>query len=221
MRDASDLTAALETLAARDPRLARALRDVGAPEPRVREAGFPSLLRIIVDQQVSTAAGAAIWAKVTDAFGPAPDPAAVAAASDEALTLCGLSRPKRRYAAALAQAVASGAVDVDALTDASDDDVRRALLPLPGIGPWTVDIYLMFALGRPDVWPVGDLALQAACAGLFELPKRPDAATMEVLGEGWRPHRSAVSLLLWRWYGRVLKGKGAAGIPMTDVGKSI
>lgn len=219
MRDADSLSDALALLAERDPRLARALRDVGPPEPRVREAGFGTLLRVIVDQQVSTAAGAAIWAKVTAAYGAAPDPAAIAAATDEALTACGLSKPKRRYAVALAREVAEGRLDVDGLAALPDDDVRRALLPLPGIGPWTVDIYLMFALGRPDVWPVGDLALQAACAGLFELPKRPDAATMEVLGEGWRPWRSAASLLLWRWYGRVLKNRAGAGIPMTESGK--
>lgn len=220
MRDAATLAQALAALAARDPRLARALRDVGPPEPRVRDAGFGSLLRIIVDQQVSTAAGAAIWAKVTAEFGPHPDPAAVARASDGQLTACGLSRPKRRYAVALGEAVASGRLDVAALAALPDDDVRRALLPLPGIGPWSIDIYLMFCLGRPDVWPVGDLALQAACAGLLDLPKRPDAATMEVLGEGWRPWRSAAALLLWRWYGQVLKNRGGAGTPMTNAGKS-
>lgn len=220
MHDPASLAAALDALAERDPRLARALRDVGAPEPRVRDAGFPALLRIIVDQQVSTAAGAAIWAKVTAAYGERPDPAAIAAADDAALTACGLSRPKRRYALALAAEVAEGRLDLDALDALPDDDIRRALLPLPGIGPWSIDIYLMFALGRPDVWPVGDLALQAACAALLELPKRPDAATMEVLGEGWRPWRSAASLLLWRWYGRVLKGRSNAGIPMAQAGKT-
>lgn len=214
LHDPAALAAALADLAARDAAMARALAEAGPPEPRVRPAGFGSLLRIIVDQQVSTASGAAIWARVTARFGPEPAARDVAAVDTDVLAACGLSRPKQRYARALAEAVAAGRLDVDALADRPDADVRAALLPLPGIGPWTVDIYLMFALGRSDVWPAGDLALQAACAGLLDLPARPDARAMEGLAEPWRPWRSAAAVLLWRWYGRVLKGRAGAGTPL-------
>lgn len=214
LHDAETLAAAVADLAARHPALGRAVADVGVPEPRVRSAGFASLLRIIVDQQVSTAAGAAIWARVTERFGADPDPATLAGAPDEALAAAGLSRPKQRYARALATAVAGGMLDLDALAAAPDDAVRAALSPLPGVGPWTVEIYLMFALGRPDVWPAGDLALQAACHGLMDLERRPDARAAARLAEDWRPWRSAAALLLWRWYGRMVRGRNGAGVPL-------
>lgn len=214
LHDPAALTAALDALAARDACLARALDDVGAPEPRMRPAGFGSLLRIIVDQQVSTAAGAAIWARVAERFGAEPDPAALAAAPDADLAGCGLSRPKQRYARALGVAVTEGGLDLDALARQPDAAVREALLPLPGIGPWTIDIYLMFALGRPDVFPAGDLALQAACHGLYGLEARPGPREAEALAEPWRPWRGAAAILLWRWYGLRMKGRAGAGTPL-------
>ncbi|EKV32023.1 DNA-3-methyladenine glycosylase II [Caenispirillum salinarum AK4] len=218
LHDADRLADLLATVAEDCPRVARALAEVGPPAPRVRPAGFGSLLRIIIDQQVSTAAGAAIWDKTVAAFdGAGPTPEAVVAASEETLTACGLSRPKRRYVRALAERIVDGRLDVDALADAPDDAVRAALSPVPGIGPWSIDIYLLFCLGRTDVWPAGDLALQAACHALHDLPARPDAKAMTPLAEAWRPWRGAVALLLWRWYGRMLK-PGGGGVPMAGGG---
>lgn len=214
LHDADRLADLLVTVAESCPRVARALEEVGPPEPRVRPAGFGSLLRIIIDQQVSTAAGAAIWAKTQAAFdGAEPTPEAVAAAAEETLVACGLSRPKRRYVRALAVRIVDGTLDVGALATAPDDAVREALLPVPGIGPWSIDIYLLFCLGRTDIWPAGDLALQAACHALHDLPERPGPKAMEPLAEPWRPWRGAVALLLWRWYGRMLK-PGGGGVPM-------
>lgn len=214
LHDPDRLATVLTEVAEGCPRVARALKDVGPPEPRMRPAGFGSLLRIIIDQQVSTAAGAAIWAKTQDAFGGMePTPQAVARASEETLRICGLSRPKRRYVRALAERITDGTLDLDALATAPDDAVRAALQPIPGLGPWSIDIYLLFCLGRADIWPAGDLALQAACQTLHDLPVRPDPKVMVSLAQSWQPWRGAVALLLWRWYGRKIK-PGGGGVPL-------
>lgn len=199
------LDEALNSLVSRDPRLARALDLTGPPEPRVREGGFAALLHIIAEQQVSVAAGAAIWAKTEATLGTVT-PEAVAAASDDQMKACGLSRPKVRYARALAEAVTSGVLDLDALAGEPDDTViRRHLTALPGIGRWTADIYMMFCLGHPDVWPAGDLALQVAAQRLLDLPDRPDIKAMDAIASHWKPWRSAAALLLWRYY-RAVQG---------------
>lgn len=211
LHDADRLAEVLASVAETCPRVARALADVGPPAPRVRPAGFSSLLRIIIDQQVSTAAGAAIWAKTRAVFDGEPTPAAVAAAPDATLVACGLSRAKQRYVRALAERIVDGSLDVEALAAAPDESVRAALQPIPGLGPWSIDIYLLFCLGRTDIWPAGDLALQVACHGLHDLPARPDPRTMIPLAEPWRPWRGAVALLLWRWYGQKIK---SGGIPL-------
>ncbi len=192
--------AALQGLIARDSRLRRAHDLVGAPEPRARAGGFAALLRIIAEQQVSVAAGAAIWARTEATLGCVTADG-VAAASDETLRACGLSRPKIRYARALARAVVDGTLDLDALAREPDDAaVRRDLTAVPGIGRWTADIYMMFCLGHPDVWPAGDLALQVATQRLLELPERPGPARMDEIALAWRPWRSMAALLLWRYY---------------------
>lgn len=191
---------AIRGLIARDPRLKRAHDLVGTPEPRVRAGGFAALLRIIAEQQVSVAAGAAIWAKTERTLGTVTA-RAVAEADDDTLKACGLSRPKVRYARALAEAVVAGTLDLDALAEEPDDAaIRRALTALPGIGRWTADIYMMFCLGHPDVWPAGDLALQVAVQRLLGLSGRPGIVEMDTIASHWKPWRSTAALLLWRYY---------------------
>jgi len=120
--------------------------------------------------------------------------------AESALCAFGLSKAKARYARLLAEAVEDGTLDLGELDRLDDNAARAALMRVKGIGRWTADIYLMFALGRPDVWPVGDVALAAAAERLLELPARPDHARMEKLAEGWRPWRTAAAVMLWHFY---------------------
>ena len=199
LRDQAGLERLCRDLAARDPDIARALDLGGMPQVRAVRPGFEGLVRLIVDQQVSVAAGTSIWRKLETALG-AVTPEAVAAGS-EGLTACGLSRAKARYALGLAEAVLSGTLDLDSLETQEDDEVRARLIALPGIGPWTAELHLMFALGRSDVFPAGDLVLRAALHDLKALPSRPDIRTAEMLAEPWRPLRSVAALILWRYVG--------------------
>lgn len=185
----------------RDKRISHAIKLAGWPEPRVIGPGFATLIRIIGDQQVSTAAGAAIWAKLKRNAGGRVTAARLLALGEAGLRASGLSGQKARYALGLAEAVAAGTLNLKALEHADDDTVRAELTAYKGVGPWTADIYLMFGMGRPDVWPVGDLALQLAVQLLHELEERPTAKDLAGIGEAWRPYRSSVSLLLWRYYG--------------------
>lgn len=180
--------------------MAGILADHGVPADRARPAGFASLLRAIVGQQVSAAAAAGIWSRVEKHFG-APDAARLHRSRDATLRKLGLSAAKVGYAKGLAAAITSGALDLDALAAAGDADVRARLMAIKGIGPWTAEVYLMFALKRPDVWPAGDLALAAAAERLLGLPQRPTQGELAEIGERWRPHRSGAALLLWHYYG--------------------
>ena len=193
------LDAALKRLARIDPDLRRAVKLCGPLPDRRRPPGYATLLQAIVGQQVSVAAAAAIWQRVNEAG--AHDPARLRAMDDDALKACGLSRPKMRYARALAEAVAAGTLDFDALHAHDDATAIAALSALPGIGRWTAEIYLLFALGRTDVWPAQDLALQAAVQHLKGMRSRPDVKRMDRLAEPWRPHRGVAARLLWRYYG--------------------
>ncbi|MEK9753438.1 MAG: DNA-3-methyladenine glycosylase 2 family protein [Rhodospirillaceae bacterium] len=196
---AARLKRALRALAKRDPVMAKAIDDVGFPEPRDREAGFANLLRIIVCQQVSNEAGAAIWRKLSGRLVDVT-PEKVSRSRETSLCACGLSRPKVRYAKALAQAITREGLDMAALETAPDDEVRAKLTAVTGIGAWTADIYLMFALGRPDVMPGGDLALALAAERMLRLPARPTPVELEALAERWKPHRTAAAVMLWHYY---------------------
>lgn len=189
----------LDDLVRRCRHLRRAFALTGAPPARRRRRGFPALLGIIVNQQISNAAGAAIFARIADAFRPL-SAAAVARAREERLRRLGLSRAKARYALALARAVASGRLDLARVARLADEEARAALMELPGIGRWTADIYLLFVLRRADAWPAGDLALQAAAQHLLGLRARPDAQAMEALADVWRPYRGTAARLLWAYY---------------------
>lgn len=181
-------------LAAREPRFARAL-DLTGPLPlRRRKDGFEPLLSAIVSQQVSVAAADAIWARLKAAR--LTGPRKVAAAADEDLRACGLSRQKARYARALATA----RIDFPALRDAPCEEVIARLVEVPGIGRWTAEIYAMFSLGRADVFAPADLALQEAARLLFDLEARPAERTLRDLAEPWAPWRAVAARLLWAYY---------------------
>ena len=181
-------------LAAADPRLAKAL-DLTGPLPlRRRPDGYAQLLSAIVSQQVSVASANAIWGRLKDAG--MTGPRKVAAASDDDLRACGMSRQKIRYARALAEA----RINYRDLRTAPNEQVISTLIEVPGIGAWTAEIYAMFSLGRADVFAPGDLALQESARVLFELDERPREKTLREMSRAWSPWRSVAARLLWAYY---------------------
>jgi DNA-3-methyladenine glycosylase II len=193
------LAAAVDELAARDPDLAAIVSRHGLPPLWGRDPGFPTLVHIVLEQQVSLASARAAFDRLVAATNPLT-PARFLELSDEQLLAIGFSRQKARYGRALAEAIETGKLDLAALAALDDDDVHRALQAVPGIGPWTSTIYLLMVLGRPDVWPVGDIALAAAVGDVKGLGRRPDPAEMALMGEAWRPWRSVAARLFWHDY---------------------
>ena len=159
VQTAKSLNTALDALAAIEPAFAVALQRAGYPEPRVRDRGYATLLRTIIGQQVSVAAAQSIWNKLEAQIGDLTDPATVAAASDDQLRAAGLSRQKVSYARSLADEVTSGRLDFAQLPE-DDEEAIAQLVKIKGIGRWSAEIYLLFAEGRPDIWPAGDLAVR-------------------------------------------------------------
>lgn len=197
--NAAAIREGLDMIAAQEPAIARALAQAGYPEPRVYQRGYATLLRTIVGQQVSVAAAASVWTKLETLLGiglPAP---VLIAAEFDALRACGLSRQKQGYARSLCELVVSGEIDLDALPQ--DDEAAIAqLVRIKGIGRWSAEIYLLFAEGRPDIWPAGDLAVQAGVHKLLGLNSRPDEKATRLLAESWRPHRGAAAIFTWHCY---------------------
>ena len=183
-----------EWLSRREPRFAEALALTGPLPLRLRPDGFEALLGAIVSQQVSVASARAITARM-EAAGLA-DRAVVAAATEEAMRACGLSRQKIRYA----QALARSDLDFHALRGLDDAGVVARLTALPGIGVWTAEIYAMFSLGRADVFAPGDLALQESARRLFGLEARPKERQLREMALDWSPWRSVAARLLWAYY---------------------
>lgn len=209
--DEDALTRALDALEAADPARIAPLRAVaGRPPLRRRAPGFEGLVAIIVAQQLSVASARAIEARLLARFSPC-EAAGVAAASDETLRGCGLSAPKIRTLRACAQAVVSGALDLDALSGGAAEQAHAMLTAVHGVGPWTADIYLLFCLGHPDAFPAGDLALQEAARIAFGLRRRPDARKLESLAQAWRPFRAVAARLLWSYYA-VAKSREGVGV---------
>jgi DNA-3-methyladenine glycosylase II len=186
-------------LGARDPDLAAVVQRFGLPPLWERSPGFATLLHIILEQQVSLSSAQAAFDRLRVAVDPLT-PTGFLALSDEELLRIGFSRQKARYGRALAAAVRDGTLDLNGLEVKDDAFVAHALESLPGIGPWTSTIYLLMVLGRPDVWPVGDIALATAIADVKGLPTRPTADEMAVLGDAWRPFRSVAARLFWLDY---------------------
>lgn len=181
-----------------EPRFSPAYTQTGALPLRRRKDGFAALFDAIVSQQVSVASANAISKRLKEAG--MTGPRKILASSEEELRALGLSRQKARYARALAEA----RIDYGALRDASSEDVIKTLVAVPGIGPWTAEIYAMFSLGHEDVFAHGDLALQEATRVLFELEARPNEREMRTLAAEWSPHRAVAARLLWAYY-RVIK----------------
>jgi DNA-3-methyladenine glycosylase II len=199
MLDDAALRRGLDHVAAREPAIADALARIGYPAPRQRAPGYETLLRTIVGQQVSVAAAASVWAKLEGALGAGCAPEALLASDHDALRGCGLSRQKQGYARSLAELVTSGALDLHALPD-DDEEAIAALVRIKGIGRWSAEIYLLFAEGRHDIWPAGDLAVQIAIGQLIGLPERPAEKQTREIAEAWRPHRSAMAIMAWHHY---------------------
>ena len=186
-------------LAEADPAIAAILREFGMPTFWRRPAGFATLCLFIVEQQVSLASAKAVFERLNTLLGRVV-PEAVLAAAPEELKSCGLTRQKLRYMEALATDVVTGAIDLTALATLPDAEARARLLSLTGVGPWTADVYLLSALLRPDVWPVGDRALQVGTSEIMGLEDVPTPAELDDLGSAWRPWRSVAARLIWHAY---------------------
>jgi DNA-3-methyladenine glycosylase II len=189
----------LDELATREAAFARALELAGYPEPRIRERGYKTLLRTIVGQQVSVAAASSMWRKLEAELGEDIPPQALLDRDFDALRACGLSRQKQGYARSLCELVVSEDLDLTALP-ADDEEAIAQLIRIKGIGRWSAEIYLLFAEGRPDIWPAGDLAVMAGIGKILGLPERPDEKATRAMANPWRPHRSALAIFTWHCY---------------------
>jgi DNA-3-methyladenine glycosylase II len=196
---AEQLRGSLEALAKREKRIGAAIKATGYPEPRQRDPGYTTLLRTIVGQQVSVAAAASVWNKLEALLGEACAPEKLIAEDFDALRACGLSRQKQGYARSLAELVISGALPLHALP-ADDEEAIAYLTQVKGIGRWSAEIYLLFAEGRGDIWPAGDLAVQEGVKRILGLAERPSEKAIREIAEEWRPHRGAAAILTWHVY---------------------
>ena len=196
--DEKSLPEALAALGELDMDFSRALEEVGPPPLRNRPHGFPTLLRIIVAQQVSLASAQAIWDRLEAACRPLA-PAPLMALGEEGLRKVGFSRQKIRYGLSLAELFASGALDPAALDDMEDEEAIASLTQVKGIGRWSAEVYLLFAMGRPDVFPADDLGLMMGAERLKRLDSRPDAKALRTMAEDWRPWRAVAARMLWHY----------------------
>jgi DNA-3-methyladenine glycosylase II len=199
VRTSSSIKKHVKALAEREPAFARVIEQHGIPEPRTSDPGATTLLRTIVGQQVSVAAARSMWAKLEAAFGSPPDLQLLLAASDEEMRAAGMSRQKSGYIRSLAELVLSGELDLAALPN--DNEEAIALLTrIKGIGRWSAEIYLLFAEGRPDVFPAGDLAVQVELGRLMGLTDKPTEKQLREIAEAWTPYRGAAAVLAWHSY---------------------
>lgn len=194
------LQQALKHLAVSDNDMAKALAEIGPPPPREAPASFMSLLHIIVAQQVSKEAAAAISLRLSAAMGGRRSPAAFLALDDQDLKEVGFSRQKMIYGRDLALAMNDGRISIAKLRGMSDDEAIAALSAIKGIGEWSAEVFLLFSLKRPDIMPAKDLALIVAAQRLKKLPERPKPKELRDLAEIWRPYRSYAARFLWHYY---------------------
>ena len=199
VRTTDSIRTAVAALAAREPAFAGVVERFGIPEPRNSERGAQTLLRTIVGQQVSVAAARSMWAKIEAAFGAPPDLTRLLNASDEELRAAGMSRQKAGYIRSLAELVLTGELDLDTLP-ADDEEAIALLTKIKGIGRWSAEIHLLFAEGRSDVFPAGDLAVLVEIGRLLGLEQKPSEKQLRELAEAWRPHRGAAAILAWHSY---------------------
>ena len=199
VRTKQSIRTAVDALASREPAFAGVIEKFGVPEPRNSVRGAETLLRTIVGQQVSVAAARSMWAKLEAAFGSPPDLAKLLAASDEDLRAAGMSRQKSGYIRSLAQLVLSGELNLEHLPK-DDEEAIELLTKIKGIGRWSAEIYLLFAEGRADVFPAGDLAVMVELGRLMGLDAKPSEKQLRELAEAWRPYRGAAAVLAWHSY---------------------
>ena len=199
VRTAGSIREHVEALASREPAFAKVVEKHGIPEPRTSNRGAETLLRTIVGQQVSVAAARSMWAKLEAAFGSPPDLKKLLKASEEDLRAAGMSRQKSGYIRSLAELVLSGELDLENLP-ADDEEAIALLTKIKGIGRWSAEIYLLFAEGRHDVFPAGDLAVLIEIGRLMGLPDKPTEKQLRELAEAWRPYRGAAAVLAWHSY---------------------
>jgi DNA-3-methyladenine glycosylase II len=204
----ADIDAGLDALCRADRRL-RPVRERAGRVPLRRMApGFASLASIIIAQQVSRASADAILARLNGLMEPLT-PAGILDAADDLFRQAGVSRPKQRTLVAAAHAIAEGRLDLDHAFAMDAEQAAAAMTAVPGIGPWTAECYLLFASGHPDIFPAGDIALQAAVAHAFELAERPKGGELTVIAEPWAPWRGVAARLFWAYYGATGKRDAA------------
>ena len=199
VRTSESLATSLKALAEREQAFAKVLDTHGHPEPRASAPGVETLLRTIVGQQVSVAAARSMWNKLVARFGQPVDLKKLLDASDEEMREAGMSRQKAGYLRSLAGLVLSGELDLARLPE-DDEEAIAQLIKIKGIGRWSAEIYLLFAEGRHDVWPAGDLAVQIEIGKLMGLDGKPTEKQLRELAEKWRPHRGAAAVLAWHSY---------------------
>ena len=196
---AEQMQSDLDALGKIEPAFARVLKVAGYPEPRIRPRGYGTLMRTIVGQQVSVAAAASMWRKFEAFAGEELAVEKILSADFDTLRACGLSRQKQGYMRSLCELVATGALDFEDLP-ADDEEAIAQLMLIKGIGRWSAEIYLLFAEGRGDIWPAGDLAVQAGLHKILGLDARPSEKDIRVLAEAWRPYRGAAAIFTWHCY---------------------
>ncbi|URD59768.1 DNA-3-methyladenine glycosylase 2 family protein [Sphingomonas sp. KRR8] len=199
VRTRESLSKAIDHLRSTEPAFDDVIARLGPPEPRNSEPGVTTLLRTIVGQQVSVSAARSMWNKLVALHGDPPSLATIMAANDDELRLAGLSRQKAGYARSLAGLVLSGELDLANLP-ADDEEAIALLTRIKGIGRWSAEIYLLFAEGRADAFPAGDLAVQVALGKLLGHEERPSEKRLRDLAEPWRPYRGAAAVLAWHHY---------------------
>ena len=199
MLDETTFAAAAAQLCEADPDLAAIVELHGVPEFWARGPGLETLVLLILEQQVSLASARAAYDRLETRLGGLST-TGILASTDAELRADGFSRQKARYVRVLSSAIEDGSFDLDVVASLDDDAARAALVTLPGIGPWTAEVYLLSALRRPDTWPVGDIALQESARRARGLEARPSPDELEAIGEAWRPNRATAARILWHLY---------------------
>ncbi len=195
---ANHIRRALDSVAAADADVARAIAELGYPEPRRRPEGFATLLRVIIGQQVSVQAATTIYGRLAAAMQDDVRPERLLRLREATLRKAGLSGAKAKYARCLARAIEREELELDALARLPDEEAMLRIQAVPGLGLWSAQIYLMFSLGRPDIWPRADIGVLRGLQNIKRLPDRPTVKTADLLAERFRPHRSALALLAWK-----------------------
>lgn len=198
-----DIAAGLHHLAGTDTALARLVEAIDHVPLRRTPPGFASLAGIIVSQQVSRQSADAITGRMIRLVDPLT-PDNFMAAGEAVWKEIGLSRPKQRTLSAICDAIGAGTLDLDGLCTIEAEAAIAAMIGVKGIGPWTAEVYLLFAAGHCDIFPAGDLALQAAAQSVYGLESRPDDRALRAMAESWSPWRGVAARLFWAWYGQTI-----------------